>query len=137
VPASGLVGIQVSLPLLPVWNSSDAIYIVRAWVLYIPSDATGQLQIVNTRMSIGSLTAGGLIDIGFAALILTTAAAPQTAIADRDVLLTFHDMLNLFPPGDQLILQAQVTAKNLDAANPHSFNIQPQCIFHSLTGFVT
>lgn len=135
VGAAGQGQAQQSFVIDPNWGFSHAFYLVRAYALYVPIDATGELQITQARMGVGIAPNNIFMDLGIPTSTTTQPTAAQVAIFSRDDLVHIVDTAN-WAQNTPLSMIMQVAVKNLDATNPHSFQLSAVAIWHRLTGFV-
>lgn len=126
---------NVSLQVSSNWGFGDALYIVRVYVLFVPSDSFGQLQINQVRLGLGQPNTGIFIELGIPTATLSAPLNPMVVCYDRDALVTQLDFPT-FPVNTPLFLDAQISVHNNDAAGAHSFLTQVNIVYHAVKGFV-
>lgn len=136
VPATSVLGPQISILVDPNWTYGSALYLVRAYATFNAVDNALELQIVSARMGLGQTPGGIFLDMGLPTATLTTpAGSPIVAIYERDALVSQLDFPT-FPINTPLFMDFTINAKNNDPTNPHSFSVSANAVWHTLRGFV-
>lgn len=135
LPAGTTASVTQQLQILANWGYGDAIYIVRVYSLFVPGDASGELQILGARLGLGAPAGAIFIDLGIPLLTLLSPPQAQVAIYDRDALVTQLDTPSM-AANQPLFLDSQLTVKNADATNAHSAALQSVIVFHEVKGIV-
>lgn len=126
---------NVSVNVSSSWGYGDGIYIVRVYMLFVPGDSSGQLVINQARLVLGQPGMASFLELGIPTATLTAPLNPMVVCYDRDALVVQPDMPT-FPVNTPLYVDGQISVHNNDGAAAHSFQVQVNCIFHEVKGFV-
>lgn len=131
IQATSVISLQVSSS----FGYGDGLFLVRAYVLFIPNDTSNKLQINQVRMGLGQTGTAIVLDMGIPTATLSAPPLPIIAIYERDALVVQSDLPS-FPVNTPLFMDFQLTAVNNDATNPHSYTTNGIIVFHEVKGFV-
>lgn len=134
VPAGTIAGANANILINPQWTYGQAFWLVRAYALYNPADNTGELQIIQIRMGVGGTPVNIFLDMGVPLATLQNPAAATVVIYERDALVTQLD-IPTYPQNAPLFMDFQVSVKNNDPTNPHSFVVGGNMVWHNVSGF--